>query len=237
MDKYVRKSGEQRSIPAAKAEESSWFSTLKQSIKATLRIDRTQITALQAVRATIGFAIPLALGIATGHVIEGVSIAAGASLIASVGLTYTNRVRVRTMLLACIGLAFSAFIGSLTGRIDILAILVVGIWGFGAGMLVAFGQPAVVIGLQSVLAMIVLAHYGLPPLEGALQALLILVGALIQVVLVLLFTPWQRTTTERITLARVYQRLAEAATDYKNHRSRKLGPLSPATGAKRPVRK
>ena len=215
MDKYVRKSGEQGISLLQRQKNLSWFSALKQSIKATLRIDRTQFTALQAVRATIGFAIPLALGVATGHVIEGVSIAAGASLIASVGLTYTNRVRVRTMLLACLGLAISAFVGSLTGRIDILAILAIGIWGFGAGMLVAFGQPAVVIGLQSVLAMIVLAHYGLPPLEGALQALLILVGALIQVLLVLIFTPWQRTTTERITLVRVYQRLAGSATDYE----------------------
>jgi hypothetical protein len=55
----------------------SWFSTLKYSWRTALQIDRSQLTAVRAIRSTIGVAVPLILGVATGHMIEGVSIAGG----------------------------------------------------------------------------------------------------------------------------------------------------------------
>src|SRR5256885_6698 len=50
----------------------SWFSALKHSWRTVLQIDRSQVTAIRAIRSAIGIALPLALGVATGHVIEGV---------------------------------------------------------------------------------------------------------------------------------------------------------------------
>src|SRR2546421_2487641 len=113
----------------------SWLSAIKHSWRTALRIDRSQITAIPAIRSTIGFVLPLALGVATGHVIEGVSMAGGAASIGAVGLTYTYHARTRAMLLACFGITLSAFVGAITSRIDWLAILVPGIWGIGAGLL------------------------------------------------------------------------------------------------------
>src|SRR5947209_15767573 len=113
----------------------SWFPALKHSWRAALRIDRSQITAVPALRSVIGFVLPLALGVATGHVVEGVSMAGGAASLGAIDLTSPYHARTRTMLLACGGIAFSAFVGSLTGRIDWLAILVIGIWGIGIGLL------------------------------------------------------------------------------------------------------
>ncbi len=88
----------------------SWFSVLKRSWQSALHIDRSQITAVQAVRGTIGFVLPLALGVATGHVVEGVSLAGGAATLGAVGLTYTYRARTRTLLLACAGIILAASI-------------------------------------------------------------------------------------------------------------------------------
>src|SRR5436853_4321603 len=155
----------------------SWFPALKHSWRAALRIDRSQVTAVPALRSAIGFVLPLALGVATGHVVEGVSIAGGAVSLGMVGLTYAHRARMRTMLLACAAVAISAFVGSITSRIDWLAILAVGIWGIGAGLLVAVSQSAMVIGLQALTALIILSHFILDPLHAVLQAALMFAGA------------------------------------------------------------
>jgi uncharacterized membrane protein YccC len=197
----------------------SWFSALKHSWRAALRIDRSQITAVPALRSVIGFVLPLALGVATGHVVEGVSIAGGAISLGSVGLTYAYRARMRTMLLACAAVALSAFVGSITSRIDWLAILVVGIWGIGAGLLVAVSQSAMVIGLQAVVALIILSHFALDPVQAVLQAALMFIGALLQAVLLIVPSPWQRTTPERTALATVYQKLADYAVNLANEES------------------
>ena len=42
--------------------------------------------------------------------------ARGAAIVASVGLSTTSRVRTRTILSDCIGVALSAFVGSVTGH-------------------------------------------------------------------------------------------------------------------------
>ena len=197
----------------------SWFPALKHSWRAALRIDHSQITAVPAVRSVIGFVLPLALGVATGHVVEGVSIAGGAVSLGTVGLTYTYRARMRTMLLACAAIALSAFVGSATSRIDWLAILVIGIWGIWAGLLVAVNQSAMVIGLQAVTALIILSHFALDPLHAALQAALMFAGALLQAVLLIVPSPWQRTAPERAALASVYQKLADYAVNLASERS------------------
>ncbi len=213
-EKTLQKSSEESLIsPHKRGNIVSWFPALKQSWRAALRLDRSQITAVQAIRSTIGFVLPLAIGVATGHVIEGVSMAGGAATLGSVGLNYTYRARARTMLLACIGIAFSAFIGSITSRIDWLVILIAGIWGISAGLLVAISQFAMIVGLQSAVALIILTHFALNPAQAAIQAGLMFAGALLQVVLAIIPFPWQHTAPERAVLSTVYQKLADYALD------------------------
>jgi uncharacterized membrane protein YccC len=201
----------ERSPLIQKQENLFWFSVLKQSWKAALHLDLSQITMVQAIPSTIGFIIPLALGVATGHIIEGVSIAGGAASLGAVGLSYTYRSRIRTMLLACVAMAISAFVGSVTSRIDILAILALGLWGFGAGLLAAVSQSAMVIGVQAVLALIILTHFALDPLHALLQATLFFAGCVFQVILAFLFAPLQRTTIERTALSTAFHQLADYA--------------------------
>lgn len=90
-----------------------WFSVFKQSWREVLAFDRSQVTAIPAIRSAIGFVLPLAIGVATGHIVEGVSIAGGAASVGTVGITYAYRARTRTLLFACIAIAVSAFVGSI----------------------------------------------------------------------------------------------------------------------------
>ncbi len=190
MKQRIQESDEKRGVMLHKGEQTaSWFSAFNYSFRTALKIDRSKLTVLPAIRSTIGFVLPLAIGVATGHIVEGVSLAGGAATVGSVGLTYTHRARVRTMLLASAGIAFSAFIGSITGPIAWLSILVAGIWGIGAGMLVAISQPMMIIGLQSALALIILSHFSLDPLHAVLQAALMFAGALLQTLLASLLAP------------------------------------------------
>ena len=191
----------------------SWFSALKQPARGALRIDRSKITAGKALRSMIAYALPLALGVGTGHVLEGVLITAGAALLGTVGLTYTQRARTRTLLLACVGIALSAFVGTTTGNITWLAILLIGVWGFGAGLLVSISQPAMIIGLQSTLALIIFSHYATDPAHAALEATLLFAGALLQTFVALIPLPMERTASERSALSSVYQKLAAYAVD------------------------
>jgi uncharacterized membrane protein YccC len=198
--------------PLFQGQESlSWLSAFKQSWKSALHPDLSQITVQQAIPSTIGFLLPLTIGVATGQVLAGVSIAGGALGIGSVGLTYTYRARIRTMFLACIAVAISAFVGAITSHLGFLAILILGVWGFGAGLLASLGQPALIIGLQAVVALIILSHFALSPLQAALQALLFFTGGVFQIVLALLFAPLQRTTIEREALTAAFQQLADYA--------------------------
>ncbi len=199
--------------PEKSSAAASWFSTIKLSLRAALHIDRTQLTAFQAIPGTIGVALPLAIGVATGHAIEGVSIAGGAAILGSVGLTYTYRARARTLLLDCVGIALAAFVGSVTSHIAWLSVLAVGLWGIGAGLLVALSQPAMVVGLQSTLTLIILTHFGLDPAHAAIQAALLFAGALLQTVLAILPSPWKNTSPERAALNAVYSKLASYAED------------------------
>jgi uncharacterized membrane protein YccC len=195
-------------------EQRSWFAALLSSFRAALKFDRSQITAFQAIRSTIGVAVPLILGIATGQVIIGVIIASGSLTLGSVGLRDPYRTRVRTMLLASLFVALSTFVGGITGSVGWLLILATGIWGIFAGIFASVSQLGLIVGLQACTALIVYAHLAPTPLQAVEIALLLFIGALFQTLLAILPSPWTNTTPERSALATIYQKLADYATNF-----------------------
>lgn len=190
----------------------SWLDALQHAWKMAFRFDRSQLTIVRSLISTIGVIVPLALGISSGHVVEGVSIAGGASSLGSVSLNATHSTRIRTMLLASLGVALSACVGALTGPYPWLSIILIGLWSFVAGLLVVINQQAMIIGLQSTLALIILTHFTLSPVQALLEALLLLLGALFQVLLSLV-PLWQNVGSERTMLTNSYQALADYAVD------------------------
>ncbi|HEY4386281.1 MAG TPA: FUSC family protein, partial [Ktedonobacteraceae bacterium] len=194
-----------RSVSRRKA----WVAVLHAIWQALMRIDRSQFTLATALRSSVGVFLPLIIGVVTGHTIEGVSISAGAIGVGTIGLTYTYRARTRTMLFACLAIAFSVFVGGLIGISDWLTLLAVALWGFGAGLLVAVGPGATLVGVQATLMLILLTHFRLNPLQALVEAGLILSGALFQTMLALIPSPWLRFGSESATIATVYHALAD----------------------------
>jgi uncharacterized membrane protein YccC len=211
MSEYLPESNVQAGPPSRqrrKMKIDSWFTTLKSSWKMVSRIDRSSITAFQAIRSTFGMGLPLVLGVVTNSISTGVVIASGALMLGSVGLKDTSQSRWQTMLLACLFIALAALIGGLIGGLGWLPVLVIGIWGLVAGMFVSFSPVAQIVGVQSCVALIVYAHLDLDPPHAVLIAALVCVGALFQVFLAIVPSPWKNTVPERSALASIYQKLA-----------------------------
>ncbi len=206
-----KQKGKRPSSRNAKRERGSWLVSLGTSWRAVWQFDRSQFIPFQAIRSTLGFALPLALGVATGQVTAGLVIASGSLQLGLVGLQDPYRTRVRAMLLASLFVALSTLVGGLTGSVGWLLVLVTGIWGVVAGKFAPVSQVALVIGLQACSALIVFAHFALTPVQALQIAALVGIGALFQTLLAIIPSPWTNTAPERSALAAIYQKLAEYA--------------------------
>jgi uncharacterized membrane protein YccC len=170
--------------------------------------DRAEFQLVRGIRYALGVAIPLFLGIATGYTIEGVAIAGGATL---VGLTDSGapyRARVPAMLIASVAAAVSTFVGEVTGSYDVLAVALLALWSFGAGMFIALGLPTYFVALMAPLSMVLASAYPADALHSLERGGLALVGALVQVALVLVLWRMHARRPERAAIARLYRAMA-----------------------------
>ena len=176
-----------------------------------LQFQTEKIAPWIALRNTLGFALPLAAGIALGSV--------PAALIASIGalnVSYSDShdpylQRARRMLAASALVGSAVFAGAVCGNHHLLAVPVAGAWAFAAGMLVALSTTAADLGIMSLVTLVVFAAKPLPPESAALSGLLALGGGLLQTALALAFWPIRRYVPERRALAAFYGELARAA--------------------------
>ncbi|HZD65319.1 MAG TPA: hypothetical protein VE152_04400, partial [Acidimicrobiales bacterium] len=181
---------------------------LAKAARGAVHLDRSKLSPLAATRAAVGFAVPLAVGAATGEVLMGVTASIGALAGGFASLQGTYRSRADTVVAATAGMALSAFVGATIGHLAGAAPVIVAAWGFGAGLLVAFGQAATIVGLQSVVGLVVFSQFALSPTGAARQGALVLAGGLLQAVLIVVVWPLRRFPAERRALAAVYHDLA-----------------------------
>lgn len=209
MQKQVSDPRHRRS--SIQAARRSWFEAFQLSWNAALQMNTSQMMALKALRGLIGCVLPLVVGVATGYVVEGASIASGAVLWTTLSMTSPHRLPLRVLFVSCVSLAAGAFIGSVTGSIPLLSTLAVGVVAFAAGILVAISAPVAMIGMQSVVAVIFLTFFARDPLYALFQAVLLFAGAFFALLLEILFSPWRRTDAERKALSLSFERLTEVA--------------------------
>src|SRR5437764_1265697 len=128
-------------------------------LREAIRFDRAGLEVTRGARYAVGVGVPLFVGVAAGRIVEGVAVSAGAAL---VGLTDSGapyRSRVPAMLFAAIGAAVSTFVGEVTGSYDVIAVLLLALWSFAAGMTISLGMAAYFVALMSPLAMTVVASF------------------------------------------------------------------------------
>jgi uncharacterized membrane protein YccC len=186
-------------------------SALRQVVASVLKVNWSQFEGAAALRCTIGVGAPLLVGLAIHQPLVSVFGAAGAVGVGFGSFQGAYRSRAAAMLFAAAGMAFSIFIGSLAGDSNVAAIAVAVLWGFAGGLLVALGNAASFVGLQSIVAALISA--GFPSdLEGAaVRAVLAFGGGLMQTLLVVMIWPLRRFAAERRSLATAYRSLAAYA--------------------------
>lgn len=187
---------------------SSVATSLHPTLRSVLRLDWTQVSYLIALRNTVGVVAPLAVGAAAGHLLVGLTVSLGALQVAFLDGTEPYRQRAVRMLAAGVCSAASVFIGSTTGEMAALAVLLAALWGFWGGLLVALGQAMTQIGLSSVVLLLVFAARPAAPQQAALQAGLVLAGAAMQTLLTVAPWPVRPFGPHRAALATALHQLA-----------------------------
>lgn len=164
-----------------------------------------------ALRNTAAVVLPLAVGVATGHVAAGLAVCTGALNTMFTDQPGPYRARLQRMLMAALAAGLAALLGIWVGH-NTPALVIAGLLlGLGGGLLVALGPVAARVGLTSMILLVVSADMRLPVQQAAGVAALIFAGGLLQVVLALAAWPLQRYRPERFALADLMRQLAGIA--------------------------
>lgn len=190
---------------------------LRRLIASIMNVDWARFEGAAGLRCTIGIAIPLLAGLAAGQPSAAMFGALGAFGVGFGSFQGAYRSQAIPMLLATLSMACSVVVGSLASQSIGTAVLVIGLWGFAGGLLVALGQSASFVGLRAILALLIAG--GLPADLGtaAARALFVLGGGLIQMLLVVMVWPLRRFPAERRSLAAVYRSMAAYAAATPGH--------------------
>jgi uncharacterized membrane protein YccC len=186
---------------------------LRAAVVSSLAIDRAGFAPILALRGAAGVAIPFAIGAAVGHPAEGSIAAAGALPAGVAGFGGGFRSRANTILATSIGTAVSTFVGGLVAGHVTALIAVLAVWGFAAGICVALGRDATIVGVQAVMGLVVFGRFPGSVAASAAHAGLVLAGGGFQGLLAAAIRPPQRFVSERRTLAQAYADLSQLARD------------------------
>lgn len=178
--------------------------------------NRSQLAVPAGLRKGVGVAVPLLAALATHHALQAVMLAIGAFSLGFIDQGGPYPARARALLVGCVCVGVSALVGSTLASIGWLVVLLLGLVGFAAGMLVAVGQTAQIMGFQLVVVLAVTSNFPFPPIPALAFAGWAVAGGLFQTVLALAPWPLRRYAPERQALAAAYRELAASAEHLPN---------------------
>jgi uncharacterized membrane protein YccC len=182
----------------------AWFSR-------SLAFNRSGLRPVAGIRAGLGVVVPLAVGSAVGHPAEGAQAAAGALPVGVAAMTGAFGPPTALMLATTAGMTMSTFVGSLVAGHPAATVPTLAVWGFAAGLMVALGQAATIVGVQAVVAFIVFGRYPGGVAISAAHAGWVLAGALVQIGCAHLLRTPQRFARERRAVGAAYDALGTLA--------------------------
>jgi len=163
---------------------------VRAAFRSSLRIELSLLTPVAGAITAIPVVAVFALGLALFGTRAAIAMAVGANLIAIVSLVGAPRLPIRLAFIDAAVMGASVFVGAATEPHAWLHTLVLVPWCFGAGMLVVFGQTQATVGTQAVIVYLVLGRYAGSPSRSLHLALLVVAGALVEMVaLVILRLP------------------------------------------------
>lgn len=175
------------------------------------RMEWEKILLGRAARNALGVALPLGAGYLLGSLGAGLIVSSGALNVCFTDGDDPYRQRARRMLLGTLLVGLAVLTGTLCGRDAVIAILVVGVWAFAAGMMVAISQTATDLGVTTLVTLIVFSAQPMEPHQAVSAGLLAIAGGLLQTLLALALWPVEGHEPERRALANLYEGIARAA--------------------------
>lgn len=186
--------------------------------------DKKKMSPALALRNTAGVVLPLAAGYMLGMPRAGLAMASGALNVSYSDGQDPYAQRAKRMLASTLWCGIAVLLGGLSGHHNVVAVAIVTVWAFAAGMLVSLGSTPADVGVISTVTLVVYAAQPLTPEQAAISAGLALAGGILQIGLSVALWPVRKYEPERRALGALFEALAEAA-------SRPLQALSapPAT--------
>lgn len=181
---------------------------LRQAFRSSLKVDLRLIAPVTGAVTAFPVIAIFAVGLAVGNNRAAISMAIGANLVAIASLVGAPRLPVRLAIFDALALGISVFVGTVTGPYAWLHIAVLIPWCFGAGMLVALGPIESVIGTHAIIAFVVLGRFAGSPLEAVHLGLLAMVGALVEILALLVLRLPPSLRYQRRQLADAFDSLA-----------------------------
>ncbi|WP_250623375.1 FUSC family protein [Pinirhizobacter soli] len=186
----------------------SGFSLPRSVLQSLTTTRRPDVPMRVALRNAAAVAIPLAIGVATGHEGVGIGIAAGALDTMFSDQPGPYQQRLQRLFLAALAAGGAALLGFLVGSHPLSLSLATAVLGFFGGMLVIFGPDIARVGMTSMLLLVITAATPLPVGQAIGASLLIFGGGMLLTLFSIAAWPLQRYRPERHALAEVYRGLA-----------------------------
>ncbi|MCZ4124442.1 FUSC family protein [Streptomyces sp. H39-S7] len=186
----------------------TWLRALKETGRSGLRVERTRLEPLIAVRGAAGVAIVIGLALWLSTPTVAASSAFGALASGTATFQRSWRSRPALALAAGAGLAVSTFLGYLAGAHLLLFVTLLAAWAFLAGMTWSLGPTSGIVAAQTVGVMLVVVTLPTSVLGALGNAAVIAFGGVVQAALIVIF-PIRRWGPQRDALAEAFA--AEAA--------------------------
>lgn len=184
---------------------------LTSAVRQAATFDRRVVSVTAGLLAAIPVVAVLGVSIAAGAPVAGVTMGAGAMLVGIAWRTGGGRPPIALMATDAAVMAASTFVGSVTGSVTWLHLVVLCVWSLLAGLLVGLGTRGAVVGTQAIIALVVFGRFSEPALQALGLAALVFAGGLAQVVF-LSIVRWPSTLrAQRAATAGAYRRLSALA--------------------------
>lgn len=173
--------------------------------------DAQMMAPQKALRNALGVALPLVAGFSLGMPRGGLVMASGALNVAYSDGSDPYEARAKRMLSSSFWCALAIFLGGISQKHIVVAVVIAALWAFIAGLMVSLSPAAGDVGVISLVSLLIYAAQPLTPQQAAISGLLALAGGLLQTGLSIALWPVQRYEPERRVLAAFYQELASIA--------------------------
>jgi uncharacterized membrane protein YccC len=182
------------------------------ALREAVQFDRRLVSPQAGLLAAIPVVAVLGGALALGQPVAAVTMGAGAMLVGIAWRTSGGRPPLALMTADALVMAASTFVGSVSGSVAWVHLIVLCLWSVMAGLMAGVGNRGGAVGTQAIIAVVVFGRFSEPAGAALGLATLILAGGMAQVVFLSLVRWPMPLRLQRTATAAAYRALADLAT-------------------------